>query len=184
MCIKLSLYTIHFQEITILIGTIKTPSQRDKMKRNLEPNENGGTLISRFTKKKLLAGLLPKNKARTASQNTIRCMTSAIWRISAELNIPFYPETAVKQANEDANLASIVVISTTNKHVEVKNSTLVFMSSTFMLSIEILISTFFSLLPFTPTSLFLIWFANCQKRKKFKTMLYKCSCINGVVIYH
>ena len=126
------------------------------MKRNLEPNENGGTLISRFTKKKLLAGLLPKNKARTASQNTIRCMTSAIWRISAELNIPFYPETAVKQANEDANLASIVVISTINKHVEVKNSTLVFMSSTFMLSIEILISTFFSLLPFTPTSLFLI----------------------------
>ena len=184
MCIKLSLYTIHFQEITILIGTIKTPSQHDKMMRNLEPNENGGTLISRFTKKKLLAGLLPKNKARTASQNTIRCMTSAIWRISAELNIPFYPETAVKQANEDANLASIVVISTINKHVEVKNSTLVFMSSTFMLSIEILISTFFSLLPFTPTSLFLIWFANCQKRKKFKTMLYKCSCINGVVIYH
>ena len=128
------------------------------MMRNLEPNENGGTLISRFTKKKLLAGLLPKNKARTASQNTIRCMTShsAIWRISAELNIPFYPETAVKQANEDANLTLIVVISTINKHVEVKNSTLVFMSSTFMLSIEILISTFFSLLPFTPTSLFLI----------------------------
>ena len=67
--------------------------------------------------------------------------------------------------------------------MEVKNSTLVFMSSTFMLSIEILISTFFSLLPFTPTSLFLIWFANCQKRKKFQIMLYKCSCINGVVIY-
>ena len=109
-------------------------------------------------------------------------MTSAIWRISAGLNIPLYPELAVKLANEDANLTSIVVISTINKHVKVKNSTLVFMSSTFMLSIEILISTFFSLLPFTPTSLFLIWFANCQKRKKFKTMLNKRSCINGVVI--
>ena len=97
--------------------------------------------------KEEIEDLLPKNKARTASQNTILHMTSAI---------PLYPELAMKQANEDANLTTIVVISTINKHVEVKNSTLVFMSSTFMLSIEILISTFFSLLPFTPTSLFLI----------------------------
>lgn len=106
--------------------------------------------------KEEIAELLPKTKAGTASQNTIRRITSAIWRISAEINIPLYPELAMKQANEDANLTSIVVTSTINKHVEVKNSTLVFMSSTFMLSIEILISTFFSLLPFTPTSLFLI----------------------------
>ena len=106
--------------------------------------------------KEEIAELLPKNKARTASQNTILHMTSAIWRISAEINVSLYPELAVKQANEDTNLTSIVVISTINKHMGVKNSTLVFMSSTFMLSIEILISTFFSLLPFTPTSLFLI----------------------------
>lgn len=130
--------------------------------------------ISRTFHKEKIAKLLPKNKARTASQNTIRQMTSAMWRISAELNIPLYPELAVKQANEDAKLTSIMVISTLNKHMEVKNSTLVFMSSTFMLSIEILISTFFSLLPFKPTSLFLIWFANFQKRTKFKTMLQCC----------
>ena len=42
--------------------------------------------------KEEIAELLPKNKARTASQNTILRMTSAIWRISAGLNIPLYPE--------------------------------------------------------------------------------------------
>ena len=39
-----------------------------------------------------------------------RQMTSAIWRISARLNIPSSPELAEKQANEDGHLSIEVSI--------------------------------------------------------------------------
>ena len=41
------------------------------------------------------------------SKNTTRRMTSAIWRVSADLNIPLYHEIAEKNADEDGNLTSI-----------------------------------------------------------------------------
>jgi len=36
-------------------------------------------------------------------------MTSAIWRVSADLNIPLYHEIAEKNADEDGNLTSIEI---------------------------------------------------------------------------
>ena len=41
------------------------------------------------------------------SKNTTRRMTSAIWRVSADLNISLYHESAEKNADEDGNLTSI-----------------------------------------------------------------------------
>lgn len=55
--------------------------------------------FSRFAKKKI-ADLLPKNTAT-------RRITTAIFRISARLNVPLYPEFVEEKTVEDGNLTSI-----------------------------------------------------------------------------
>ena len=60
--------------------------------------EKMGKNFSRFAKKKI-ADLLPKYTAT-------RRITTAIFRISARLNVPLYPEFADEKTVEDGNLAS------------------------------------------------------------------------------
>ena len=57
--------------------------------------ENGRTID--FVRQRYLMNFCIKIKT---SKNTTQEMTTAIWRISAGLNIPLYPEFAKEQANE------------------------------------------------------------------------------------
>ena len=58
-------------------------------------DENGRTID--FVMQRYLMNFCIKIKT---SKNTTQEMTTAIWRISAGLNIPLYPEFAEEQANE------------------------------------------------------------------------------------
>ena len=57
--------------------------------------ENGRTID--FVRQRYLMNFCIKIKT---SKNTTQEMTTAIWKISAGLNIPLYPEFAEEQANE------------------------------------------------------------------------------------
>ena len=58
-------------------------------------DENGRTID--FVMQRYLMNFCIKIKT---SKNTTQEMTTAIWKISAGLNIPLYPEFAKEQANE------------------------------------------------------------------------------------
>ena len=61
--------------------------------------ENGRTI--EFVMQRYLMNFCIKIKM---SKNTTQEMTTAMWRISAGLNIPLYPEFAEEQANEGKKL--------------------------------------------------------------------------------
>ena len=71
--------------------------------------ENGGTFHT-FCEKEI-AQLPLKNYKNSNIKNTTRRMPSAIWRISAEQNIPVYHELAGKQANGGNHLFAFFTIN-------------------------------------------------------------------------